>query len=571
MRSNVSPSNFPLALLIFCCSSVVHLVFGQVKAPATPVPLKPQELRAKAIDYVVGRPSINTSETKRIIEELCLKKDKLAIAWKALFRYFGSGGFNINEDEGVSLAMEALSYPSIQGDTLSGEYSYLLYNFSLMGARAAGKNDLQLLEKAVSQNYLPAMLMLGTQYYYLKKYDEALQLLNRAYNAGAKRAATFIGVLYQHKSFAGRDVQKAIQWYQQAVAAGDEDATLKLAQVYYEGDEVQPNMEECLKWAKKSAAKGHLPTFGFLGSIYLQDNEGKPKNVAMALQSYKIAAERGSREAMLSLGALYFDGSTTGIKDEKMAFYWVKKAAEEGEANAMLLLGKIYYEGSGTAQDLIRARYWINQADLRGIGGGNNRPTEENIIATAFKYGDFSNTYTHYTYSDGYEEVVDNGPDIVGGIMGGLMSGWLASHQNQQEIIDGVEFIQKQNNKTIYGGTITSTFSTPIELKPGQKLKITSSGRVVLGMFAGGCGPNGLATRQFDNYSVNPNVNHGAVMGKIKDSQWFKVGTSLEITTTEAGNLALGINDVDYSNNRGYYDIKIEIIDVATNAGNSTN
>ncbi|MFM9836988.1 MAG: tetratricopeptide repeat protein [Cyclobacteriaceae bacterium] len=538
-------------------------VCSQTKIPAAP---SPQELRQKAINYYCGLPSVNSTETKRIIEELCLKQDKLALAWKGLFRFFGMAGFNINEEEGKALASEALFAFETQKDTLSSEYSYLLYNFSLIGARARTKNDLLLIEDAASKKYLPAMLMIGTQLYYQKKYDQALQYLSQAYDAGGKRAATLLGALYENNSFTGKDVKKSIEWYQKGVGAGDEDAILKLAQLYYKGEELQPNMEECLKWAKKSAAKGHLPTFGFLGEIYLQDNEGKPKNTSMALQSYKIAADRGSREAMLSLGALYYDGSATGLKDDKLAFYWIKKSAEEGEPNAMLLLGKIYYEGSGTSQNLIKARYWINQAALHGIGGGNETPVQENIMATALKYGDFSNTYTRYTYSDGYEEVVDNGPDIVGGIMGGLTSGWLASYQNQQQIIDGVEFIQKQRNKAIYGGTITTTFNTPIDLKRGQRIKITSSGKVVLGMFAGACGPNGLGTRQFDNYSISPRINHGAVMGKINQNPWFKIGTDIEITSGEDGTFALGINDVDYSNNRGYYDIKIEITEVGTSS-----
>lgn len=163
-----------LWLFLFSGFHLPLFVFGQTKAP---VALNPQELRAKAINFYCGFPSVNSTETKRIIEELCLKQDKLALAWKGLFRFFGMAGFNINEEEGKAMANEALSAIEFQKDTLNAECTYLLYNFSLMGLSVKTKNDLPLIENLASQKYLPAMLMMGTQLYYQKKYDPALQYL----------------------------------------------------------------------------------------------------------------------------------------------------------------------------------------------------------------------------------------------------------------------------------------------------------------------------------------------------------------------------------------------------------
>lgn len=264
---------------------------------------------------------------------------------------------------------------------------------------------------------------------------------------------------------------------------------------------------------------------------------------------------------MLALGALYYDGEALGQRDDKQALYYLKKAAEEGQPQAMLLLGKIYTEGEITQKNAIKARYWRNQAEQLGVGTGNQRVTEENYLATAFRHGDFSNTYTVYEYDDGDTQVIDNGPDIMGGLVGGMMSGWMASRSNQQEIIDGVELMKSAAGNKTYGGTITTTFATPVVLKKGQTVRFTSSGRVVLGMFAGACSPNGLTTNQFDSYSVARNVSHGAVMGRINQGTWFKIGTSLLLVAEEDGTLSIGINDSDYSNNRGYFDLKIDVVD----------
>lgn len=258
----------------------------------------PQQLRAKAINAYIGNPLVSTVETKRLIEQLYNMQDPVAKAWKGVFRYLGAGGFPPNEEHGLTLALETknmLVEKSAAGDP---EATYLLYFAKLMGVyggqevQSAGK----LIEQAAARNYTPALMAYGTQLYYQKQYPEAMQYLNKAYAAGAKKAATLIGTLYENSLYPEKDFQKAVEWHQKGAAAGDGEAMLNLARFYYGGEEVKPNMSECLKWANQGAAKGHLGSLCFLGEIYLQDNEGKPKNTALALKSYATAAEKGAEK-----------------------------------------------------------------------------------------------------------------------------------------------------------------------------------------------------------------------------------------------------------------------------------
>lgn len=108
---------------------------------------------------------------------------------------------------------------------------------------------------------------------------------------------------------------------------------------------------------------------------------------------------------------------------------------------------------------------------------------------------------------------------------------------------------------------------TGIDLRSGDRLVIAATGRVVAGQRAGEVGPEGgrsggfgsiVGTRPF------PQAGVGALIGYIRldngqASQPFFVGANLSATAPADGRLILLINDDNYSDNGGQFEVRITV------------
>ncbi len=97
-------------------------------------------------------------------------------------------------------------------------------------------------------------------------------------------------------------------------------------------------------------------------------------------------------------------------------------------------------------------------------------------------------------------------------------------------------------------------FTTSIGEKffKGNRLTLTASGSIGLGLFAGSTSPNGI--EGFKLYNYVSNFPHGSLLGKIgKNGNWFLIGKSRTITVNQDGVLYVRVNDRDLSNNTGAY------------------
>jgi|GEM_PF-5186403 len=103
-------------------------------------------------------------------------------------------------------------------------------------------------------------------------------------------------------------------------------------------------------------------------------------------------------------------------------------------------------------------------------------------------------------------------------------------------------------------------FSTSIGVKflKGDKLILTASGTVGLGIFAGSTSPNGI--EGFQLYNHISNFPHGSLLGKIgKDGNWFLIGKAKTMTVNQDGVLYVRVNDRDLSNNTGAFYLKYSL------------
>lgn len=106
--------------------------------------------------------------------------------------------------------------------------------------------------------------------------------------------------------------------------AGDAAAQFKLARAYKKGQGVPKDAEEALKWFKKAALQGHL-------------------------------------KAQYNLALMY-----DSLQQYEDAFIWYEKAAEKGDGSSQYNLGIAYKSGQGVAQNLEKAREWLQKSADQG-------------------------------------------------------------------------------------------------------------------------------------------------------------------------------------------------------------
>ncbi|MET2986216.1 MORN repeat-containing protein [Aureibaculum conchae] len=117
-----------------------------------------------------------------------------------------------------------------------------------------------------------------------------------------------------------------------------------------------------------------------------------------------------------------------------------------------------------------------------------------------------------------------------------------------------------------------SSFSTltPIKLKKGEKITLKASGKISVGVFAGSSGPNGI--KGYELYNAVGGFPHGSLLGRIgSKGKWFLIGTQKSIKPTKDGYLDVRVNDLDPSNNSGYYYLTYAINGAFSTSFNPTN
>jgi len=96
-------------------------------------------------------------------------------------------------------------------------------------------------------------------------------------------------------------------------------------------------------------------------------------------------------------------------------------------------------------------------------------------------------------------------------------------------------------------------------VKKGQKIRISGTGEVSIG---GGkmTGPGGLYDID-DNSKLLKSVPTGALIAVIGDdnNEFIYIGTEREFVASRDGSLFLGLNEGNLNDNKGSFDVKVEI------------
>lgn len=117
-------------------------------------------------------------------------------------------------------------------------------------------------------------------------------------------------------------------------------------------------------------------------------------------------------------------------------------------------------------------------------------------------------------------------------------------------------------------GNLRNGVDTGVELRSGDQVTITASGNITAGRRAGVVSPEGGrvgAASIIGSYPV-PNAGVGALIGFIRTpngqvTQAFFVGSQLNFAAPADGRLFLLVNDDNYNDNSGNFDVRIVYLD----------
>ena len=224
----------------------------------------------------------------------------------------------------------------------------------------------------------------------------------------------------------------------------------------------------------------------------------------------------------------------------------------------MVVLARFYSEGTVGEKDIIAARYWYNQAVLNGFAHQDNAGlrAQAETFMNFWKYADFSPSYI---YVNEYGQKVADGDDgLMNGMVSGLFGAMGAYYSNHQELINGLEFICKRGGYKIYGGTVSSSLISSLQLHQGQIINIRAYGVISTGMFSGAANADGLGPN-WPEYRIIKDIPCSAVMGAVKDTKWQFIGQHAIYTAPKDGPLVLALNAIDYRNYKGYFDLVIQV------------
>jgi len=89
---------------------------------------------------------------------------------------------------------------------------------------------------------------------------------------------------------------------------------------------------------------------------------GVTRDLKLAAEWYRKAADKGDVSGELHLAALYRDGGKGFARDMAQAAAWYRKAAEQGDVGAQATLATLYSMGQGVSQSYVEAYYWLDLA-----------------------------------------------------------------------------------------------------------------------------------------------------------------------------------------------------------------
>ena len=207
---------------------------------------------------------------------------------------------------------------------------------------------------------------LGEFYFFgegvVQNHAEAVKWWRKAAEQGYAEAQHNLGVCYDNGEGVVQNHAEAVKWYRKAAEQGYAEAQLNLGVCYAKGEGVVQNHAEAVKWWRKAAEQGYAEAQHNLGVCYY-NGDGVGQDYGQAYR-YLTMPQDWKSSACSYIGEMYYYGRYLK-KDYAKAFEYLKKAADEEQfrcGTAMRLLAACYRYGLGTAIDVAKEEYWMQEA-----------------------------------------------------------------------------------------------------------------------------------------------------------------------------------------------------------------
>jgi hypothetical protein len=186
--------------------------------------------------------------------------------------------------------------------------------------------------------------MEGLRLFYLSRYDEALELLTRAAEAGDMKAQHFLALMYENGNGVEQDPERAAYWYEKTAKQGDREAQLSYAMLCALGRGVEEDLAAACHWAARSLHQGNIKAIQTLRLVRTRTED----LAAEAVEAFKTAHAAG---------------------DETQAAAQLERAAECGDLDAQYAYAQLLYNGRGIEENRPLALLWMRDAAQDGHSG----------------------------------------------------------------------------------------------------------------------------------------------------------------------------------------------------------
>ena len=178
-------------------------------------------------------------------------------------------------------------------------------------------------------------------------------------------------------------LEEVFELYARSAELGNPIAQYNLAMMYSNGESVYVDYQQAVYWFKKSAEQEFAPAQYRLGEMYYFEKGGLPRDLGMAVELFREAAEQHDPDALMNLAML--SGTGEGVPhDTEKALFWIKQARKSGNDSAPDYQKMLATSVDGKFTEDQQTRFWIEKAAELGIreaqielgildsGSGNN-------------------------------------------------------------------------------------------------------------------------------------------------------------------------------------------------------
>jgi TPR repeat protein len=157
----------------------------------------------------------------------------------------------------------------------------------------------------------------------------AFTLYGEAAKQGLASAQYNLALAYDKGWGTAEDPRQAVHWYEESASQGDAHAQCNLAVLLFTGRGVERDDGRAVHLTESAALQGYAVAQNNLGNVYSRGLGGRPKDFALAVYWYRLAAEQGDATGLWNVGIANEHGVAVP-RNLGLAYVLYRLAADRG-------------------------------------------------------------------------------------------------------------------------------------------------------------------------------------------------------------------------------------------------